>query len=221
MPADVAEYIERDRAELEEVGRMLEPVAGRTLTQEASRDLLFSRMLDLYDRAARARQDKAKKEKQMPDYNREYWDLKRKSTHWLKRYFLSQDDRNRLIELGDLMEKQYEERRERASFTSGQEYFLHETSEIRKNYPARDITLLYRDNGAARGLRLNVIQLGLAQRGIYYKGEPTDNRFSRTNESWDQAAYPVSPLKFYEDHVKKWAEERPEELRELLSKDIE
>jgi hypothetical protein len=217
---DIADYAERDRAELTEVAGEMKEALGKEFDAEEVKEFLFKRMLSLCNEALKAERTHGEVERgQVKEMKIEHVRLQDKKRGIISRLFMSAEDKERMEELERQMRELYEQQRQRASFVSGKEYFVHETTAYRQRYPARDVVLLFKDTeGKARALRLNLIQIGLAEEGVYYKGEPSDNSFRKDNMKWDQAAYPTSPKAFYEEHVKDWVRQNPEEARALLGK---
>ncbi len=144
--------------------------------------------------------------------------LKKENSGILRKWFPNHEAQKRAKELEEKRKELEEARQGRAHFTSGNTYYVHETTSLRTvTHPAKDVVLLYEDsNKENRSLRLNFIQMDLAKKGVFYKGEPSDNRF-HIDAGWDQAAYPQSPLAFYKDHMAAWAKESPKEVNRLVT----
>lgn len=238
-------YIEQDRQELKTVAGTIKATLHQEITETAAQKILYDRMNNLRLEAIAALQEHEKITDRIEELTRERdyvpvdpasWRFKlakllienyEAGLTWVKDQPYEKNPKkvgrrfpDKVKELDEKIKHLREESRHMSSFVSGgKEYFVHESTPYRLNhYPAQDIILLYADEqGTNRTLRLNHIQMNLAQHGIYYKGTPTDNTFRSQNTEWDQAAYPTSPLHFYEEHVQGWVNENPSTVEELLT----
>lgn len=226
--ADVKEYVKSDRLELVQVAKKVGDVLGLPLTPEQAQALVYRRMTGLWEISIRAslQQEKLVGDK-MYDLRQEQDRLRLENSSLWRKWFPDKGKEVRIEEIEREREELGSDKNKRAKLESGRTYEVHELTHFRaivRRYPAADAILLYTDEqDQKRALRLNKIQLELAQRGVFYKGEPTDNRFDEKsrNKTYDQAAYPQSPLQFYQEHMSEWITTSPTEARNMLDEIIQ
>lgn len=218
---DVKEYVLTDRQELSEVSKEIENIIDMPISTDQTKALMAMRMEDLILTASKMAFGKQNEtSEKILALKREESEMRPNNfvSEFWKKLFPKHQELQRMEQIKQEIKALQDEMNKPQLFESGKVYEIEPQTAgrmlLRRN---ADTFLIYIDEkGEKRGLRLNVIQLDLARRGVFYKGEPTNNRYDVRHPGWEQAAYPRSPLEFYREHMREWLGKSLEEAKKIL-----